>query len=145
MAVLSTLLQLERSCFSRPYTEEQIRNIIDHPSYLILATGPEGRPDRVVTAESVAYLIAHSPEDGLSELHRIAVLPAFRRNGLGRCLLEAWIEHSSGLRLLLEVASKNTAALSLYRSYGFKLIGTRKRYYADNDDALIFEREAAGS
>ena len=40
--------------------------------------------------------------------------------------------------IFLEVRSRNVPAVSLYESLGYKKIGTRPKYYID-DDAVIFE------
>ena len=41
---------------------------------------------------------------------------------------------------MLEVRTKNSIAISLYESLGFKVIHTRLKYYKD-DDAYIIERK----
>jgi ribosomal-protein-alanine N-acetyltransferase len=44
--------------------------------------------------------------------------------------------------VLLEVRVSNQAAASLYRSFGFREVGIRPRYYADNgEDALLMDLE----
>jgi ribosomal-protein-alanine N-acetyltransferase len=41
----------------------------------------------------------------------------------------------------LEVRLSNHAAQALYRKFGFREVGTRPRYYADNgEDALLMDR-----
>lgn len=72
----------------------------------------------------------------------IGVLPAARGRGLGRHLLEFLLSHTraaGGRRVILEVASHNTAARRLYESAGFRLFNLRRRYYPDGDDALEME------
>lgn len=44
--------------------------------------------------------------------------------------------------ITLEVRESNIAAISLYDKFGFSTIGTRKKYYQDNnEDALIMFTE----
>jgi ribosomal protein S18 acetylase RimI-like enzyme len=78
------------------------------------------------------------------QLLGLAVLPAARRGGVGRCLLEHALATTlalGGRRVLLEVARGNTAAVALYESAGFHVINVRPRYYpASGDDALEMER-----
>jgi ribosomal-protein-alanine N-acetyltransferase len=38
--------------------------------------------------------------------------------------------------IFLEVRQSNNAAINLYKSFGFKEIGVRKKYYK-NEDALV--------
>ena len=68
-----------------------------------------------------------------------------RRLGAGRKLLNAVIENAGrqGCRsVILEVRSRNSAAVSLYRKAGFREIARRERYYANpEDDAVIMQLE----
>ncbi len=64
-----------------------------------------------------------SPEIG--EIKRVYVRPAFRRNGVGRALIEAVIAAARLIgyrKLRLETASFMESAQALYRSLGFELI-----------------------
>lgn len=66
-----------------------------------------------------------------AELLLIAVDPAARRNGVGRALIEYFVEHSNrcgATRLHLEVRDGNDA-ISLYRASGFEIVGRRHLYY----------------
>lgn len=71
----------------------------------------------------------------------LAVHPDYRRQGIGqkllaRALLEA-IQKGACLATL-EVRANNEAAQSLYRRFGFEIVGRRPRYYKDNhEDAVI--------
>ena len=75
----------------------------------------------------------------------IAVLPQWRRHGIGgRLLLELMgISRELGARVMtLEVRLSNSAARSLYQKFGFHPVGIRPRYYSDNgEDALILTTE----
>lgn len=67
-----------------------------------------------------------------AEVLTIAVAPACRRRGVGRCLLQAVIAQvrESGAReLFLEVGSDNPAARALYDSADFEVVGRRAGYY----------------
>lgn len=71
----------------------------------------------------------------------IAVHPDYRGQGVGETLLSALIgiAYEIGARMVtLEVRVSNAVAQNLYRKYGFKEAGIRRRYYSDNhEDALI--------
>lgn len=79
----------------------------------------------------------------------LAVHPDMRRRYLGELLLINDIEHAQNVGaswLTLEVRVSNHPAQSLYAKYGFKSLGTRKRYYQDNDeDALVLWAENVSS
>jgi ribosomal-protein-alanine N-acetyltransferase len=89
--------------------------------------------------EARAFLLAWLVVDEL-HLLSVATLPEFRRRGMARALLERAIEFArdSGVRtVLLEVRRSNTAAIRLYRAFGFSATALRPNYYADNlEDAI---------
>jgi len=80
---------------------------------------------------------------GEGEILALCVDPAHRRGGAGRDLLNMalthMLAHGAG-EVFLEVAVDNRAALSLYRSAGFRTAGRRHNYYSGADqpkDALV--------
>lgn len=90
----------------------------------------------------VAYTVCWQLGD---ELHvaNLAVVPKYRRRGLGRRLLHHVLARAAeqGMRsATLEVRSGNQAAQILYTSFGFEVVGKRKRYYSNNhEDALLMQ------
>lgn len=74
-----------------------------------------------------------------------AVLPAYRRRGIGGRLLSELMELSAHLGasvLTLEVRLSNASARRLYQQFGFRPVGVRPRYYSDSgEDALIMTTE----
>lgn len=79
----------------------------------------------------------------LDEAHvtTIGVKPSLRGHGFGELLFAALLDIAiqvGARRATLEVRVSNVAAQSLYRKYGFREEGVRRRYYSDNnEDALI--------
>ena len=71
--------------------------------------------------------------DGIDvELMTIGVAKSHQGQGVGSRLLDALVERARLLgarRMLLEVRIDNLLALGLYRSFGFTMLGVRKRYY----------------
>lgn len=76
-----------------------------------------------------------------SHVTTIAVHPDYRGKGIGELMLSSLIgiSYEIGARMVtLEVRVSNSVAQNLYRKYGFKEAGVRRRYYSDNhEDALI--------
>jgi ribosomal-protein-alanine N-acetyltransferase len=74
-----------------------------------------------------------------------AVLPAYRRRGIGGLLLSGLMALSADMGaavVTLEVRLSNVAARQLYQRFGFRPVGVRPRYYSDNgEDALIMTTE----
>ena len=70
----------------------------------------------------------------------IAVRPEHRGQGIGRWLLLHLLAEARAegcVSVVLEVRPSNEAAIRLYESLGFAIIGRRKRYYPDKEDALV--------
>lgn len=70
----------------------------------------------------------------------IVVRKDLRQKGIGSQLLEKLIEivkFEKITSITLEVNIQNTAAISLYKKYNFRVVGTRKKYYFQKYDALI--------
>lgn len=77
---------------------------------------------------------------GEGSLNTITLLPNHRGVGIGKALLQFAIESCPALIFYLEVRSKNSAAIGLYKSLGFNTAGTRKGFYKNpDDDALIMK------
>jgi [ribosomal protein S18]-alanine N-acetyltransferase len=77
---------------------------------------------------------------GEAEILTLAVLPAARRQGLGRALLAAALAEAGARgagEMFLEVAAGNAAARALYAAAGFTPVGRRPAYYPDGQDALV--------
>lgn len=86
------------------------------------------------------FLVAQSsgPE---WELENIAVLPQFRRRGVGRellCALLTAARQQGAERIYLEVRESNDGAIRLYQAAGFQLLSRRRAYYLNpSEDALV--------
>ncbi|HKB46290.1 MAG TPA: ribosomal protein S18-alanine N-acetyltransferase, partial [Ktedonobacterales bacterium] len=84
-----------------------------------------------------------------SQITTIAVHPDYRGRGIGELMLNSLIRISGdiGARMVtLEVRVSNLVAQNLYRKYGFREAGLRRRYYSDNhEDALIMWTEELAS
>ena len=127
---------LEAEIFSDPWQTKDIFSYITSPNGMCFSALSD-------TGELLAYLIGTviAPE---GEIYRIATRPESRRRGIAYRLLDfaAKTERGRGLEcLFLEVRSKNIPARNLYRSYGFREMGERKKYYKDpEDDAVVMVR-----
>lgn len=83
------------------------------------------------------YIFCWQVED---ELHiaNLAVAPAWRHHGIAQALVTAAIDKAESLAFVyLEVRESNIAARKLYEKLGFGSMGIRKKYYADNEDAVL--------
>jgi ribosomal protein S18 acetylase RimI-like enzyme len=68
----------------------------------------------------------------------IDILPEFRRNGIGRMLMDMCITRSRELgarRIILETQTSNLKAIAFYRAMGFELVGLDASNYHNDDIA----------
>jgi ribosomal-protein-alanine N-acetyltransferase len=132
---------IERRVFSDPWPESFFLGELASP--FVYARIAEHR------GELAGYSLAWLP-DGDGHLGNLAVTPGMRRRGVGRALLEDLLARAEALgveTISLEVRVSNFAAQWLYRAYGFRVAGLRRRYYRDTgEDALIMQwRRTASS
>ena len=79
------------------------------------------------------------------EVHTIGVDEQFQGRGIGRLLLDGLLGIADGGTVFLEVRTDNAAAIGLYESNGFEVVGVRKRYYRiSGADAYTMRRPPTG-
>jgi ribosomal-protein-alanine N-acetyltransferase len=133
---LDALAALERACFQAPWTDRDLREALVADRGLVLVADEAG-------GLPVAYALCLRLGDE-AELLRIGVDPATRGRGIAGLLLDATLARLRELgirRCWLEVRPSNRTALRLYAKHGFRHEGTRRRYYADGEDALLYVRD----
>ena len=97
------------------------------------------------TKEIIAHGVV-SVSIGESHILTLCVHPDHQRNGYGRQILRLLAERAHKLEAsecFLEVRTKNERAISLYKSFGFSVIGERENYYPGKmgrEDAYIMSR-----
>ena len=128
--------ELEKICFSQPWSEKSVAGELDNPQALWLVA-MEG--DRLA-----GYVGSQTVMDE-TDMMNLAVTPQFRRQGVGEALVNALVASlkEMGSRCLtLEVRDSNGPARALYAKLGFAEVGRRRGYYRDpREDALILRKE----
>ena len=126
------LAELEKLCFSEPWSEKALLEEIDNPAAHFVVVAEED--------EVLGYGGMHTVL-GESYIDNIAVFPEYRGRGAGRAVTQALIDkakENDGVFITLEVRASNTPAITLYESLGFENVGVRKRFYTNPDeDAVI--------
>lgn len=80
-----------------------------------------------------------------SELLNIGVHPEERQKGIGKRLMNFYIDfcRERGVRsFFLEVSVNNLSAFHLYQIFNYQIVGTRKKFYLGEVDALLMKRSA---
>lgn len=135
---LEQVHQIDVLSFSMPWTERSFRfELTGNPaSRLWVAEGAWDDGSRKVLGLIAIWLVLDEAHIGTFAVH-----PDYRKLGIGRKLLaEALIgvQREGAKQAFLEVRRSNEAAQSLYRQFGFEVVGVRPRYYRDNqEDALL--------
>ena len=78
----------------------------------------------------------------------VAVLPEYRRRGMGRVLVEEALKgiwSRQCVEMYLEVRCSNNDAVRLYENLGFVIRQQLKSYYRDGEDAFLMAIEAPQS
>ncbi|MGZ6341888.1 MAG: ribosomal protein S18-alanine N-acetyltransferase [Candidatus Limnocylindrales bacterium] len=132
---------IERASFPVPW-----------PSYAFRQELETNRLARYLVVRATGEVVAYG---GLwlmvDEAHvtTFAVLPAWRRQGVGARLMLALLDLAAELGAAvatLEVAISNLDARRLYERFGVRPVGVRPRYYSHNgEDALIMTTEELDS
>ena len=129
---LDVLVELERECFSEPWTRAGLAAEFDNPVAVFRVAELGGRP--------AGYAGMHCVLDECY-VANVAVFPQYRRRGVARALMENLIAFAReyGERFLtLEVRPSNAAGLALYAGLGFREAGRRKDFYRlPKEDALL--------
>jgi [ribosomal protein S18]-alanine N-acetyltransferase len=129
---LARVLEIERAAFSTPWYESTFRGLLDRSDTDLLGA--------VIGERLVGYAICWTVSDQ-AELGNLAVAEEARGRGTGRSLLTAAMEcvRRRGAReCFLEVRESNRVAQSLYRRFGFQVVGRRRSYYTrPTEDALV--------
>ena len=78
-----------------------------------------------------------------AEIESLAVDPDYRRQGVAKILLIKLIgaiRRRGATFIILEVRPSNTAAIELYKGFGFEVVEREENYYLD-EDAWIMARD----
>jgi ribosomal-protein-alanine N-acetyltransferase len=127
---------IEKLVFTDPWPKSAFREMLEISNRVnLLLIAPDG--------DLAGYIFAQIVADEL-QIQNIAVAPPYRRQRLGALLLGKAEEEGAArgaLCSVLDVRATNEAALGLYQSFGYRMIGRRKNYYRRPVcDALVLYR-----
>jgi ribosomal-protein-alanine N-acetyltransferase len=130
---LGEVQRVDRLVYVRPWSIAMLRQELDkrESRHYVVA-----RVDDTHVGHAGLMVIA-----GEGHVTTVAVDPAWQRRRIGALLMLDLHEHAIGRgleALTLEVRVSNTAAIALYRRFGYAPAGVRKNYYSDEgEDGLI--------
>jgi ribosomal-protein-alanine N-acetyltransferase len=143
-ADLDAVMKVMEAAFGKKYgeawTRSQLAGILPMNGVSLMIAREDGGE------ATVGFSLARTVADE-AELLLLAVLPRHQREGIGRRLLDHFIDRAGAegtSRVHLEVRDGN-AAVAMYRAAGFKQAGRRRNYYHAADggrfDALTLFRQ----
>ena len=124
---------LERRCFSEPWSEESLTDVLGRPEfrYLIACEGDK------MLGYGGFYVAADE-----ASITNIATEPEARGRGVAGTVIEAIIKEAAGMgaqTIYLEVRAGNEKAIRVYERCGFERLGVRKGFYdKPKEDAYIY-------
>ncbi|MCS6936894.1 MAG: ribosomal protein S18-alanine N-acetyltransferase [Candidatus Bipolaricaulota bacterium] len=149
---LAAIWEIERASFSTPWPKEYLEQQLGE-GFVVLERAGQIAGYAVIGIKIPSFfarleqrtraLFSHTPlpePPTVAHLLNIAVAPAFRRQGLGRFLLQYALDYAHQLgasRIELEVRTDNSAAIALYRKFGFHVQEIVPNYYSDGADAYL--------
>ncbi|MDR2157141.1 MAG: ribosomal protein S18-alanine N-acetyltransferase [Clostridiales Family XIII bacterium] len=131
---------LERICFATPWARSDLEKDIGEnilASYMIAESA-----DRLIGYAGIWVVI----DEG--HITNVAVHPDWRGQGVATMLLSELLEtarRKGAKNFTLEARASNATAIALYEKFGFRTVGYRRQYYADNgeDAAIMWLKENA--
>ena len=133
---VSAIAELERVCFSDPWSENSIRAELNNPYSFWLVAEADG--------ETVGYIGSQTAVDE-ADIMNVAVAPSHRRCGIGQMLIDELVNELKNkgiVALMLEVRASNDSAIALYEKNSFSCVGVRPNYYFHpREDARIMRKE----
>ena len=129
---IEEIAKLEKECFSSPWSEAGLKSELDNKfAHFFVAFSDE---------KIAGYIGSHNV---LGEVYitNVAVFSEFRRNGIGKTLVEFLVDEIKAENadvVTLEVRKSNLNAISLYEKCGFEKVGERKNFYEKPaEDAIL--------
>ncbi len=134
---LEQIMVIERVSFAYPWTEGMVRSELNDAPLSFSYVTRDLEKNQII-----AYVFMRVLYDEL-HLLSIAVDPAWRRQGIGEALIALVLEtvrEKNLKRITLEVRISNRSACQLYRKFGFKEVGIRRKYYCKpTENGLVFQ------
>lgn len=135
-AHLKRITELEKQCFSDPWKISAFAEELKNPLAVYL-TALETENQQIIGYAGMWLMV------DMANITNVAVHPDFRRQGLAGRMLRQLIKiaRMRGMEgITLEVRASNFPAQNLYNALGFSVLGRRKGYYQDREDAIIMTK-----
>jgi ribosomal-protein-alanine N-acetyltransferase len=135
-ADLPGVMEIEKEAFTNPWSLEMVKKELTQEWSTVLLLEESMPWGWELRAFAIFWVVA-------DEVHvlNVATHVASRRRGFGRRLMDEVLATGRARACMLatlEVRRSNAAAIALYESLGFRVVGMRPSYYSDNrEDAAV--------
>lgn len=134
---IDEVYDIEKQAFANPWPRENLIKNLESNTFL----------NHYVVEKNgkiIAFYISSHVLDE-AQIYTIAVDKAYKNRGIATKMINHLVEESlakDAKQIWLEVSSKNTAAINLYKKFNFKIMGIRKNYYQKlGEDAYNMKKE----
>lgn len=124
---LDDVFEIEKICFSHPWSKEDLKAQLGNNTSYFYVCDIDGR--------AVGY-IGLQIFSGEGYVTNVAVLPEYRRCGIGQALISRAMENKMDF-ITLEVRESNNSAITLYEKSGFERVGIRPNFYTCPDENAV--------
>ena len=143
---LESVVNINHACLPENYSSSFFTNLYQRfPATFIVA-----EDNKTVIGYAMCRIergIPSSKRFGFTRkghLISIAVLPEYQRKSVGHALMRKIMEGMisyNATECFLEVRVSNLPAINLYKKLDFEISRTKKRYYADGENAYLMSRK----
>ena len=121
-----TLIQIEKSIFKHPISVNELKSFEMNESHVIW---------KIEKIKIIGFVCFFHVRDEI-EIIKICIIKSHQRKNYGSILINE-IKKLNIKKIFLEVSIENVNAINFYLKNGFKKIGVRKGYYANDKSSRI--------
>ena len=132
---LEEVLSIEASSSLRPWSKKMFTEELLNPLAHCFIMENKGPPRKQI----IGFMCFRNIGDE-SELLNIVVHPQYRQVGIGKKLMEFYIDFCTQRQIkkfYLEVNASNPSAIHLYQLFSYQRAGVRRKFYQGEFDALL--------
>ena len=121
-----TIIQIEKSIFKDPISVNELKSFEMNESHVIW---------KIEKIKIIGFVCFFHVRDEI-EIIKICIIKSHQRKNYGSILINE-IKKLNIKKIFLEVSIENVNAINFYLKNGFKKIGVRKGYYANDKSSRI--------
>ncbi len=130
------MIAIEKRSHTFALSEKTLSDYLNHYEHLGIFDSKESGQEKQ-NKNLLAFVVYQKVIDEAEIIHLVCDAKV-QGKGIAYQLMQTLIQQEKNITTWhLEVREHNLSAIKLYEKLGFKLVGRRKNYYKNNDDALL--------